>query len=199
MEIVSDRGKHFLNDVIYNITTRYLIKHRKTTPYNPKANGLIERTNGIVGKIFNKMVSTHKTDWDLKLPSAVPAYNTSEKITTSKNPYFLVFGQIALHGIEMEVETYRVIAAWTGNRIQDLSTRLVAIKDLEEARDKAFTRTAKIQAKRKEDFDDKIPENHGIEGGLVLLYNNRHKEFPGELHTRWMEPHKVTIYPNGSL
>ena len=62
LELVSDRGKHFLNDVIYNITTRYLIKHRKTTLYNPKANGLTKRANGIVGKILKKMVSAYKTD-----------------------------------------------------------------------------------------------------------------------------------------
>ena len=68
LEIVSDRGKHFLNDVVSDITSRYLIKHRKTTPYNPKANGLTKRANGIVGNILNKMVSAHKTDWDLKLP-----------------------------------------------------------------------------------------------------------------------------------
>ena len=42
LELVSDRRKHFLNNVIVNITSRYLIKHRKTTPYNPKANGLTE-------------------------------------------------------------------------------------------------------------------------------------------------------------
>ena len=84
LELVSDRGKHFLNDVIYDITTRYLIKHRKTTPYNPKANGLTERANGIVGKSLNKMVSAHKTEWDLKLPSAVHAYNTSKKVTTGR-------------------------------------------------------------------------------------------------------------------
>ena len=42
---------------------------------------------------------------------------------------------------------------------------------------------------------------HGIEeGDLVLLYDNRHKEFPGKLHTRWMGPCKVIkIYPNGSI
>ena len=62
LELVSDRGKHFLNDVIYNITTWYLIKYRKTTPYNPKANGLTKRANGIVSKSLNKMVSAHKTD-----------------------------------------------------------------------------------------------------------------------------------------
>ena len=178
LELVNDRGKHFLNDVIYNIITRYLIKHRKTTPYNPKANGLTERANGIVDKILNKMVSAHKTNWDLKLPTAVYAYNTSEKVTTGKSPYFLVFGQTALHGIEMEIKTYRIIAARTGNRNQDLTTRLLAIEDLEEAREEALTWTAKVQAKRKEDYDKKLSENHRIEkGGFVLLYNNAIKNF----------------------
>ena len=92
LEIVSDRGTHFLNDIICDITTKYLINHRKTTPYNLKANGLIERANGIIGKVLNKLVAAHRTDWDLKLPLAIHVYNTSEKRTTRRNSYFLVFG-----------------------------------------------------------------------------------------------------------
>ena len=92
LELVSDRGKHFLNDVIFDIMTWYIIKHQKMTPYSLKANGLKERANGIVDNILNKMVSAHKMDWDLKLPSAVYAYNTSKKKTISKSPFFLVFG-----------------------------------------------------------------------------------------------------------
>ena len=53
----------------------------------------------------------------------------------------------------MEIETYRIIAAWTGTRNLDLTTRLLAIEDLEETREEALTRTTEIQAKRKEDFD----------------------------------------------
>ena len=35
---------------------------------------------------------------------------------------------------------------------------------------------------------------------MVLLYDNRHKDFPGKLHTRWMRPYNVNyIFPNGSL
>ena len=90
LELVIDKGKYFLNDVIINITSKYLIKHRKTTPYNLKANGLTERANGIMGKILNKMVFAYKTDWDRKLLLAVHTYNTSEKKATRKSPYFLV-------------------------------------------------------------------------------------------------------------
>ena len=201
MELVSDKGTHFLNDVICDITAKYLINHRKTTLYNPKANRLTERANGIIGKVLNKLVATHKTHWDLKLPSAVHAYNTSEKRTTGRNPYFLVFGQVAVHGIEMEVETHRILATQTGNQIEDLNARLLAIEDLEEARTEALERTEEFQTKRKKEFNSKLPEDHGIrEGRLVLLYDNRHKQFPGKLHIRWMGPYKVrTVYPNGSL
>ena len=84
------------------------------------------------------MVSTHKTDWDRKLSSIVHAYNTSKKKTIRKSLYFLVFGQTTLHGIEMEVETLRIMAARSGNRIQDSKYPMIAIKDLEEAQEEAL-------------------------------------------------------------
>ena len=146
LELVSDRGKHFLNDVIITITSKYLIKHRKTTPYNPKANGLTERANGIIGKIMNKMVSAHKTDWDRKLPSAVHAYNTSEKKTTGQSPFFLVFRQEVVHGVELEVETLRVMAYRTGPCSEVPGFRMIALQDLEEARIGALQRTVSVQA-----------------------------------------------------
>jgi hypothetical protein len=201
LELVSDRGTHFLNDVISDLTNKYLIKHRKTTPYNPKANGLTERANGIVGKILNKMVSAHKTDWDRKLPSAVHAYNTTEKSTTGQTPYFLVFGQNAVHGVELEVETFRVMVARIAKLGTSLLPRLLAIEELEEIRKAALERTIEQQDKRKQKYDRKLPPDHGIqEGGLVLLYDNRHKDFPGKLHTRWMGPFRVNqVFENGSL
>jgi len=201
LELVSDRGTHFLNDVIVDLTDRYLIKHRKTTPYNPKANGLTERANGIIGKILNKMVSAHKTDWDRKLPSAVHAYNTTEKITTGQTPYFLVFGQTAVHGVELEVETFRVMANRNAQEGTDILPRLLAIEQLEEIRNIALEKTIGIQVKRKEVYDRKLPVDHGIkQDGLVLLYDNRHKDFPGKLHTRWMGPFRVVhVFENGSL
>jgi len=201
LELVSDRGKHFLNDVIHNITSRYSIKHRKTTPYNPKANGFTERANGIVRKILNKMVSAHKTDWDRKVACAVHAHNTSEKRTTGKSPFFLVFGQGGIHGVELEVETLRVMAYREGIRTEDLGYRLMVIQDLEEARTGAVEQTISVQADRKEKFDAKLPSDHGVrKGGLILLYDNRHERFPGKLHTRWMGPYRVTeVFGNGSL
>ena len=58
-----------------------------------------------------------------------------------------------------------------------------------------------VQTKRKDEFDAKLPKDHGIQtGGMVLLYDNRYEYFSGKLHTRWMGPYRVTeVFQNGSL
>ncbi|OAE33727.1 hypothetical protein AXG93_3363s1010 [Marchantia polymorpha subsp. ruderalis] len=62
LELVSDRGTHFLNAVIEDLTSHFQIKHRKTTPYNPKANGLTEKSNGLLCKILLKVTVSHAHD-----------------------------------------------------------------------------------------------------------------------------------------
>jgi transposase InsO family protein len=54
-ELVSDRGTHFINSTIEKLLSKYMIKHRKSTPYHPHANGQTEKTNGILCKIITKL------------------------------------------------------------------------------------------------------------------------------------------------
>jgi len=44
----SDRGTHFVNEIIQRLTKRFRIKHSLSSPYHPQSNGLVER--------FNKML-----------------------------------------------------------------------------------------------------------------------------------------------
>ena len=39
IEIVSDRGKHFLNETIEYLLKEFMIIHKKSAPYHPQANG----------------------------------------------------------------------------------------------------------------------------------------------------------------
>jgi hypothetical protein len=93
------------------------------------------------------------------------------------------------------------LAARNGDRTEGILPRLISIENLEETCIAALEKTVNVQIRRKEDYDRKIPADHGIrEQGLVLIYDNRHKEFSGKLHTRWMGPYRVCqIFPNGSL
>ena len=76
------------------------------------------------------------------------------------------------------------MASQMGTRIEDPETQLIAIKDLEEVWEDAMECTEEVQAKRKVEFDWKLLKEHRIQvDGLVLLYDNRHNEFLGKLHT----------------
>ena len=61
-ELVSDRGTHFFNATIEELTNKYLIKHRKLVPYYPRANGQTKKTNGILQKIITKAVQGSNID-----------------------------------------------------------------------------------------------------------------------------------------
>lgn len=92
------------------------------------------------------MVSVPKTDWDQKLPSAVHAYNTSEKRTTSKVLSSLYLGRGQSMGVQLELETLRIMAYREGTQTEDLGYQMMAIQDLEEARTEALERTIFVQA-----------------------------------------------------
>ena len=48
IELVSDQGTHFLNEVIHVLTHWHMIIHKKLTVYYPQANGQAESTNKIL-------------------------------------------------------------------------------------------------------------------------------------------------------
>jgi hypothetical protein len=61
--LISDRGKHFLNEAIENMASLFQINHQKTTPYHPQTNGQTERVNQTLVRILRKTVHDSKKDW----------------------------------------------------------------------------------------------------------------------------------------
>lgn len=60
--LISDRGTHFLNELIEAMTEGYGIEHRKTIAYHPQTNGLAERVNQTVVRILRKTINDN--EWD---------------------------------------------------------------------------------------------------------------------------------------
>ena len=107
-ELVSDRGTHFVNDVIKELIEKYKIKHRLTSPYHPRANGQTEKTNEILCKIITKIVQNSMTVWDSKLIDALWTYRTAYKVTTKFTPFQFVYGQEAILPVELELPLLRI-------------------------------------------------------------------------------------------
>ena len=86
----------------------YNIKHHKSSPYRPQANGAVEAANKNVKNILAKMVVTYK-DWVEKLSFALQGYRTSIRASTGVTPYSLVYGSEAVLPIEVEIQSLRVL------------------------------------------------------------------------------------------
>jgi hypothetical protein len=87
LEIVSDQGSHFVNDLIQELLQSMSVKHRKATPYYPQANGLVEKFNRIVCGILAKVVKDNRKNWDQHVGGALWAYRTAHKLPTDYTPF----------------------------------------------------------------------------------------------------------------
>ena len=64
MKLVNDHGKHFMNEVIQELTSKHMIIHKKSSTYHPQCNGQVESTNKTLVKVLKKIVEANKKDWD---------------------------------------------------------------------------------------------------------------------------------------
>ena len=92
-EILSDQGAEFTNKLIKKVCEMMNTKKTFTSSYNPKCNGLAERTNQtLVGKLA-KLVNGRWKMWDEFLPYAIYAYRISPRRSTRNSPYELLYGR----------------------------------------------------------------------------------------------------------
>ena len=67
-EIETNQGSQFTSKLVDRLVEEYKIKHRKSTPYHPQANGQVESTNKVIEGILTKTVHLHRRDWAERLP-----------------------------------------------------------------------------------------------------------------------------------
>jgi transposase InsO family protein len=199
-EIVSDRGTHFINSTIEQLLSKYMIKHRKLTPYHPRANGQTEKTNGILCKIITKTVQGSNTDWDQRVFDALWAYRTAYKVTTKHTPFQLVYGQEAILPIELEIPSLRIAIDHRMSDLNSLRHRYAMLEKLNETRAEAYLNTVAMQNRRKSFYDWKLSPKTLNPNDLVLLYDSRFQKFPSKFKMRWFGPYRILkTYNNGSI
>ena len=166
--LVSDRETHFLNSLIPEMTEKFQIDHRKTTPYHPQTNGQTERVNGILISILRKTVMDSKREWYKKLTAALWAYRTTFKVTTQATPFSLVYGLETTLPIKYEVESLRVAIGSRLTGSQSLKNRLTNLEELNERRRMAAQHIEAIQRRRKIIFD-KRHKKRALRPGMMVM------------------------------
>ena len=110
----SDRGTEFINETITHLTRKFGIKHSKSTPYYPQANGQVERFNRTLVNSLRKMTEGQR-DWDEFIAPTLFAYRTTPQTTIKISPFMVTYGREARLPVDelQEGETFH-------DRIYDL-------------------------------------------------------------------------------
>ncbi|MCO5609650.1 hypothetical protein L7F22_063880 [Adiantum nelumboides] len=174
-EIVSDNGTHFINEVIKELPSNFMISHHKSTPYYSQANGQAESTNKTLIFVLTKTVEAHRTDWDLKLTSALWAYRTAYKVAINCTPFRMVYGQEAVMPWDFVIPSLRVAS----QEVRDgnpLVERLYILERLEEERQLAVYNALIEKDRRKKWFDRHLKDKDIKVGDKVLMYGVRNEK-----------------------
>jgi transposase InsO family protein len=83
LQLVSDHGKFFENEIFVELSSRLGFSHEFASPYYPQSNGQVEAVNKVLKTMLQCMVNKHKTNWHHMLFFALWAYRTAVKTTTS--------------------------------------------------------------------------------------------------------------------
>ena len=87
MEILSDQGREFCNQVIDQLEELTCFRHKITSAYHPQSNGLDERMNQTLKAQLQKLVNAYQDHWDTMIDNTVFAYNTTCQASTKCTPF----------------------------------------------------------------------------------------------------------------
>ena len=90
LELVTDRGTQFESDLFKQLSSVLGFVRIRTTSYNPKANGLVERPH----RTLKTILRSYKTDWIKALPLALFAMRITPSEATGVAPYTMVTGSV---------------------------------------------------------------------------------------------------------
>ncbi|MCO5568246.1 hypothetical protein L7F22_021942 [Adiantum nelumboides] len=187
LEIVSNNGPGFRKGLLTEVCEELKISHRHSTPYYSQSNGLVEKANGIIASIIEKMVESKPKHWDNFLDGAIWAYRITYRDATQFIPFHLVYGQDALQPIELNISTIKL----TGRQKQNIDgawiNRLLTLAELEWKREAAYHCYERMQIKDK--LNEGLKDKEIKEKSLVLRYNNAlDNTFDAKFERRWEVP-----------
>ncbi|XP_070013467.1 uncharacterized protein [Nicotiana sylvestris] len=125
--IITDNAANLNSHLMKEVCEQFKIEHHNSTPYRPKANGVVEAAKKNIKKILRKMVQGSR-QWHEKLPFALLGYWTTVRTSVSATPYLLVYGTEHVIPTEVEIPSLRIIVEsgiedteWVKSRMEQLS------------------------------------------------------------------------------
>ena len=193
LEIVSDCGTQFVNELITEFVRLVGADRILTIPHSKEQNAIVERCNKeVLRKLMFIMLEKHNTkDWDEFYPIVQRILNASVHSALGTSPASILFGkaidldrailypqQEVTNGVSQPVRTY------LDNLIHEQAVVIQRAQDFQQQR----------IDERLSQFENTRTTSFPINSYVLALYPNTrmgHKP-PTKFHTKWRGPYKVT-------
>ena len=187
--IQTDRGTHFANEVIKNLSNKFRIKHTLSTPYHPQTNGLVERFNRSLCQGLAKVAETIY-DWDKYIQPVLFAYRVRRLRITRRSPYEIVYG--INPALPMDNALLHTMMSLM-DRLIDVVDKVPHIR--QSAKDALLANQRKITTALGHDTHNMFEVND-----MVLLYDKaKESSHSNKLAEKWKGPYRVIkVLPKGA-
>ena len=173
LKIHCDNGGEFKSECVKQVKCMLGVKGTYITPYRPKANGLVERTNATIEHIVMCMEHERRDTWDEALPYALMAYRATPHSTTGYTPNMLVFGQESnmpadlVYGRTTGLNAVPPVFRCYCHYVQELRKKIIRCHEI--ARDLS----GKAAIRQKRIHDEETAPRHFKSGDVVWLFEKR--------------------------
>lgn len=189
LEMHSDQGSNFESNLFKEMCHLLGINKTRTTPYDPKSDGMIERFNRTLINIIAIMLDEDdkQKTWDKHLAYATSAYRSTPHESTQETPNMMMLGRETKLHVDLTTQT-------TNEEIEeddeDYAARLRG--RLQRAYMRVEECTGKAAIHQKKNYDRKTNSSGLKEGDFVWLHDpSKKKGLSPKLQLRWKGPYLI--------
>lgn len=154
-ELLSDRGKAFLSELMQEVYRIMGIHKVSTTAYHPQTDGLVERFNRTLTDMLATTVEKSGRDWDQHLPH----------VSTRESPFYLLYRR------DPQLPTDAALCVPKSRYTVDLDDyKTGLVESLSEAWELARAEVKKAQSRQKKYYDRQAKEPKFRVGDRVFVY-----------------------------
>lgn len=185
------------------LTRRYGIPHIKISPYNAKANGVVERGHFIIREAIVKSCENQINKWPEKVQAAFFADRVTTSRSTGFSPFYLLHGVHPVMPFDLTEATFLVQGFHANMKSEDLlALRIRQLEKHEQDIKQAAQELTKRRFKSKADFEKRyrfrLRAQNFDPGQLVLVRNTQvEKELDRKTKPRYQGPYVVVRRTKG--
>lgn len=202
-EVTTDNGPE-VKSAFAKLMDRYGIPHIKISPYNSRANGVVERGHYTIREALIKTCGDNVKKWPDYVPHAFFADRVTIRRQTGFSPYYLLHGQDPLLPFDLAEASFMSDEFHSGMSTTDLlAARIQQLQKRQTDIDKAAATLKANRLRSKAQFEKRfrtrLRDQVYPPGTLVLVRNTAvEKELDRKSKPRYLGPYEVhTVHRGG--